>query len=311
MAEIRWAGCWMVVFLSGCHIVPEIAHQPMIHNPFPQLGKVAVAPFFNLSTDPSVNGREFAAAYFNELQQIPGFEVVPVGVVEQVMRENAIDLSSPADARRLAKLLDVDAVVIGAVTEFTPFYPPRCGLRVEWYAHNPCFHPVPVGYGLPWGTTEEEYIPDRLRLEAELEQAKVIAEELSPAPPVEVSGTPGDQEATAAAASIKPVSANSSATGPLAETVLPPPGGNEPCWPTDEPVLRHTSVYNGHDNDVVEALKSYTSFQKDDRPGEWHAYLQRSHDFIRFCCRMHLYEMLTARGGADQTRVVFRMRPSR
>ena len=43
--------------------------------------KIAVAPFFNLSSDSSVDGRQFAEAYFNELQLIPGFEVAPIGVV--------------------------------------------------------------------------------------------------------------------------------------------------------------------------------------------------------------------------------------
>jgi len=34
------------------------------------------------------------------------------------------------------------------VTDYTPYYPPRCGLRVEWYAANSGFHEIPPGYGL-------------------------------------------------------------------------------------------------------------------------------------------------------------------
>ena len=34
--------------------------------------------------------------------------------------------------------------------------------------------------------------------------------------------------------------------------------------------------------------------------------LQRSDDFIRFCCHKHIAEMLTARGGAGETRVLLR-----
>jgi hypothetical protein len=81
---------WLV--FSGCAMLPEIVHQPTLHNPFPQLSKVAVAPFFNLSHEPTLDGRKVASAYFNELQLLPGFEVVAVGVVEQVMRENHITL---------------------------------------------------------------------------------------------------------------------------------------------------------------------------------------------------------------------------
>jgi hypothetical protein len=81
------------LIFAACHVVPEIAHRPNVHNPFPELSKVAVAPFFNLSAEPSVDGRQFAIAYFHELQAIPGFEVVPVGVVEQVMEQERIVLS--------------------------------------------------------------------------------------------------------------------------------------------------------------------------------------------------------------------------
>jgi hypothetical protein len=161
-----------LILVCGCGILPQAVQQPEIHNPFPQLTKVAIAPFFNLSAEPTVDGRQFGAAYFAALQSIPGFEVVPVGVTEQAMRANNIQLNGPEQARQLAQILGVDAVVIGAVTDFSPYYPPRCGLQVEWYAANPGFHPVPPGYGLPWGSTEEEYIPPALRLEAEMALAR-------------------------------------------------------------------------------------------------------------------------------------------
>ena len=46
---------------------------------------MAVAPFFNQSDEPTVDGRKFALAYFAELQAVPGFEVVPLGVVEEAI----------------------------------------------------------------------------------------------------------------------------------------------------------------------------------------------------------------------------------
>ena len=163
----------LLLFAStGCQLIPEIAHQPVVHNPFPQLTKVAIAPFFNLSAEPSVDGRQFAQAYFSELQLIRGFEVVPVGVVERAMHTYQLDLDNPDEVRKLATVLGVDAVVIGAVTDFTPYYPPRCAMQVEWYAANPCFQPIPAGYGLPWGTPEEEGIPGPLVLESEFALAR-------------------------------------------------------------------------------------------------------------------------------------------
>jgi hypothetical protein len=33
--------------------------------------------------------------------------------------------------------------------------------------------------------------------------------------------------------------------------------------------------------------------------------LERSDDFIRFCCRLHIHQMLQARGGAGKKQVVW------
>ena len=77
-----------------------------------------------------------------------------------------------ADFQRLARQMGVDAVLVGSITEYSPYYPPRMGLAVDWYAANPSFHPIPAGYGLPWGRAEEEFIPSTLVQEAEFALAR-------------------------------------------------------------------------------------------------------------------------------------------
>jgi len=115
----------------GCTIV-----QVGVTNPVPCLSKVAVAPFFNLSQEKAVDGRRFALAYFAELQKVPGFQVVPVGVTEQAIFDNDLEMDTPQDALELARILGVDIVVVGAVTDYDPYYPPRVGLQVSWYSPN-------------------------------------------------------------------------------------------------------------------------------------------------------------------------------
>ena len=61
-----------------------------------------------------------------------------------------------------------------------------------------------------------------------------------------------------------------------------------------------TKNYNGADIGLTEALSSYHYFRDDARFGGWQSYLQRSQDFINFCCHMHIWEMLSARGGKRQ-----------
>jgi hypothetical protein len=354
-----------VILVTGCGLWPDISHQPTIHNPFPQLTKVAVAPFINVSAEPTVDGRQFGIAYFEELQAIPGYEVVPVGTVETAMRDHHIGLDSAVDVRRLAQILGVDAVVIGVVTDYCAYYPPRCGLQVEWYAANPCFHPIPPGYGLPWGTPAEEDIPQSLVLETEMSLAREQLKTQTPGyqPPIEVpGGAPLEVPAQRTRSSIRAAdaqlaesadsgaqnrtagrsktvgdmttqdrrtSAHPAATTGQAEIVgggpeltlaslppdwpdprglvPPPPSCRRPsCIPSNEPVLRHTRIYSGTDPDFTAALSKYSTFRDDARFGGWSGYLQRSEDFIRFCCHKHIAEMLTARGGAGTTRVLWR-----
>ncbi len=308
----------LLVLSAGC-TVPQVTHRPLVRNPFPQLMRVAVAPFFNLSAEPSVNGRQVALAYFDALQSIPGFEVVPVGVVESKMHEMHLSLGNADDVRHLARLLEVDAVVVGAVTDFNPYYPPRCGLRVEWYAANACFHPIPPGYGLPWGQPAEEEIPEPLVYETQLAVARSAAAApvetaphapLLPAPASEPEllpvpspdETPRDESLPAVA--IAHAHAGNLRRGDVPATLTP--GPTVPCLPTNQPVLRHTRTYNGHDFEFTQRLKEYAYFRDDDRAGGWESYLQRSDDFLRFCCHLHIAEMLTARGGAAESQVVWR-----
>jgi hypothetical protein len=115
--------------LPGC-----IMFEVGVTNPVAGLTTVAVAPFFNLSEEPTVDGRRFAQAYFAELQKTPGFQVVPVGVVEQAIHDHRLEMTGPDDALKLAEILKVDAVVVGAVTDYSPYYPPRIGLQIAWYS---------------------------------------------------------------------------------------------------------------------------------------------------------------------------------
>jgi len=122
------ATVWLT-FASGC-VVVEVG----VTNPLPNLSKVAVVPFFNLSQERAADGRRFALAYYAELQKVPGFQVVPVGVAEQAIYDNGLEMSGPEDALKLARILGVDIVVVGAVTDYDPYYPPRIGLQVSWYS---------------------------------------------------------------------------------------------------------------------------------------------------------------------------------
>jgi hypothetical protein len=322
--------------VTGCQIFPDKLHQPIYHNPFPQLHKVAVLPFYNQSAEPTVDGEAIAMAYYNELQTIPGFEVMPVGVAKRLLEASGIEPRSSQDFQRLARLMNVDAVIIGSVTEFSPYYPPRLGLAVDWYAANPSFHPIPSGYGLPWGTSEEEYIPSALVQEAEFALAKEQLNTQTPEiPPEEITERPevtpaahdegGAKVLRRDAGKIPPARSKASERSPVPEIAAESPTDLPADWPDPrgfippapapkkpaprpqyDPIITHTRIYHGHDAEFTQRLENYFYFRDDARFGGWEGYLQRPEDFARFCCHMHVTETLAARGGAGESRVVYR-----
>ena len=354
----RWsaifAACCCALALAGCQIFPDKLHEPVYHNPFPQIQKVAVLPFYNQSAEPTVDGEAIAMAYYNELQAVPGFEVMPVGVAKRMLEGSGLEPRTAADFQRLARQMNVDAVIIGSITEYTPYYPPRLGLAVDWYAANPSFHPVPAGYGLPWGTAEEEFIPTPLVHEAEFslakEQLKTQTPDILPEEnPARGEVTPATFEETlanadgAAADGAKPQSdklPSATARSPVQSEQLPSPGtkgiggkgivvespDDLPAeWPDPrgfvppaprkmkpaprpqyDPIITHTRIYHGHDAEFTQRLENYFYFRDDARFGGYEGYLQRPDDFVRFCCHEHVTETLAARGGAGESRVVYR-----
>jgi len=226
-------------------------------------------------------------------------------------------------------------VVIGALTDYSPYYPPRLGLQVEWWAANPAFYPIPPGYGLPWGTKQQECIPEPLIFEAEFAQARAQLEAQTPAyqpnvaPPVQAAPAP-DADVPAAPEPLPEPAAEREARlvsheDSARDAKLPMPAAalqtaqsgspalslrKEPGGPivheSKQPVLRHTNIYDGTDPDFTASIATYTEFRDDERFSGVESYLARSEDFIRFCCHRHIAEMLSARGGAQQTRLVWR-----
>lgn len=316
--------CLLVLAPAGCSLVPDVRHKPQLLNPFPQIQRVAVLPFVNQSEDPTLSGERVALAYANEIQAIRGFEVLPLGAVKIKMAEFNQPLARGEDFQAFARFLGVDAVVLGAVTDFTSYYPPRMSMKVNWYAANPGFHPVLPGYGLPWGTSEEKKIPSWVHKESQralaAEQLKTQTPQIpEPVPIMPEDRLPANNSAEQVTASEFDGQVAGMHGADYQQLGLPgdwpDPRGFIPDAPQaerpemlaqHEPIISHMRSFNGHDEDLTEQLEDYFYFRDDARFGGWQAYLQRSEDFIRFCCYQHLSETLVCRGGQDKSRLIFR-----
>nr|WP_235951306.1 hypothetical protein [Crateriforma spongiae] len=335
-------------FWGGCSLFPETRYRQRLHNPFPQLKRVAVLPFYNQSQSPTLDTEQVAEAYYAALQAVPGFEVLPVGVTKAQWHAYAMQFGEPTTGQQfqnLARFMNVEAVVVGSVTDYESYYPPRMAMTVHWYAANEGFHEIPPGYGLPWGTEAEEDIPSRIVQEAEFELARSQLATQSPTvAQQQPDGHQGpDSQATVQAGyvegeniigdvmlqdpldgSIVTLDAESwTADGAMHESLPPnfpgpvdlipdPPAPVRPvATPTHKPVLAQTRMYRGDDPYFTARLADYVETGDDARGMGWQGYLKRSDDFVRFCCHLHIAEMLESRGGADQSDLILRWPLSR
>lgn len=290
-----------------------------VSNPIPQMTRIAIAPFVNLSSEKAVDGRRFAEAYFTELQKTPGFQVVPVGIAEAAMVDHKLNLDSSEDLEKLIEILDVDAIVFGAVTEYSPYYPPRIGLQVSWYARPEftAYEAIPLDRELRHN--EHEMIKQQWKQgrEANKMQKKTWRNWVNwqdaqaceiPAPQIrgqspDVESTPG--EAIEFGAGI--VELPQTPAGKLLMDYSGDSSGKQPL----QPIMSYTRIFDGADQKVVAALKDYCELNGDQRSGGWNGYLERSEDYIRFCMHKMIEEMLQLHGGESGRRVVFAHRKYR
>ncbi|MDR2641285.1 MAG: hypothetical protein LBC74_00660 [Planctomycetaceae bacterium] len=78
---------------------------------------------------------------------------------------------------------------------------------------------------------------------------------------------------------------------------------------SDAPVLAHIAIYNGNSSEFMQALNDYDLLFRDDkRLAGKESILNNTAEFITFCCRMHIWEMLSARGGSGPAEKVIRIK---
>lgn len=304
MRRVRTAALLAVISLCGC-----VMFEVGVTNPVAGLTTVAVVPFFNLSEERSVDGRRFAQAYFSELQKTPGFQVMPVGVVEQAMHDHKLQMAGTDDALKLAELLHVDAVVVGAVTDYSPYYPPRLGLQISWYSPRPWSF-VP-GMPVDANARNAYFGKQRWKLFKSNEPACPPGNE--PCPPADaMRGQSPDVE-------LRNLGRNKQYV-PFAEDTGVPPSPMPVLAPLDAasaisadfdprlPLMSYTRLFDGADPKLTARLRDYVELSGDLRSGGWQSYLQRSEDFIRFTAHLMIVEMLQLHGGEAKRRVVMKWR---
>src|SRR6202020_2303411 len=94
----------------------------------------AVSTAINLSGNRDFDVLTVSDALFEELQQVGGFNVLPLNKTLAAMQRLEIrTIDSPLTAQKLAEFLEVDTLVIPSVTAYDPYNPPKMGMILQLY----------------------------------------------------------------------------------------------------------------------------------------------------------------------------------
>lgn len=98
----------------------------------------AVAPLANESGVSFVDSGMVADALVTRIDEVRGLACLPLNRTLAAMRARGMrSVTSPADARALAQTLGVDGIIVGTITSYDPYDPPKLGLKLALFARNP------------------------------------------------------------------------------------------------------------------------------------------------------------------------------
>ena len=118
--------------LAGCS---EKTRQPSaLNSPYPAPKLWAVAPFRNESGTTTADGLALADKLTQQLQQVPGIRLVPVNrVLESFAANRMNDITSVNEAEQIMRTLGADGLIIGTITAWDPYDPPKIGVAMDLY----------------------------------------------------------------------------------------------------------------------------------------------------------------------------------
>lgn len=128
-----------VVLIMGCESPKTRKPSPPLASYAPYPALIAVAPFSNESGVPISSSKilQVGDGVVAAVNQVQGWNAVPLNRTIQKMSQLGIneipDLQTAAD---LVRAMEVDAIILGTITEWDPYDPPRLGANVILLAED-------------------------------------------------------------------------------------------------------------------------------------------------------------------------------
>ncbi|MBX9735406.1 MAG: hypothetical protein K2X32_00635 [Phycisphaerales bacterium] len=130
----------LALVLSGCNtkqalVAPEVTVSP--YGALAQTPVLAIAPLRNESGVSFADTLRVSDALANRASEIRGMACLPVNRTLAAMRALRMnDVRSPEDARRLAAAVGADAIIVGSLTAYDPYDPPKIGITIGLYGRD-------------------------------------------------------------------------------------------------------------------------------------------------------------------------------
>ena len=132
----RIGAIFTLLLITGCaeEKKPEYGTERALYLSSTTRQTWAVAPVLNLSGQREVDPILQADLVYGQLQQVAGLNVLPVNRVVEVYRALKIDqVQSEEQAALVCQLLGCDALLIGTVSLYDPYDPPRMGASLQLF----------------------------------------------------------------------------------------------------------------------------------------------------------------------------------
>jgi hypothetical protein len=167
----------------GCSSEPKLVAPAEVRTPYDTSRAEplwAVVPLRNESGTTSADVLAISDKVVAAAAQVRGVRTLPLNRTIAAMQSlNLPELSSPAEATALAKQMGVDALILGSITAYDPYDPPKLGLALALYpmpgAPGIGSQPPVDPHALEGRPTDYQYFPRSNHAEA---PAAVVSEYL-------------------------------------------------------------------------------------------------------------------------------------
>jgi len=138
LLSVIWGGS-----MPGCDSRPALSTPNFAQSPFAEPQLWAVVPFTNESGVSTADGARVADQFVKVIEETQGLSCVALNrtlATMQVTETRAV--LTDADANRLRSALGVDGLVVGTITGWDPYKPPKIGLAAQVYLRPGIINPA-------------------------------------------------------------------------------------------------------------------------------------------------------------------------